>query len=269
MIKKTKFLKGTGSAIDKLTDTAPYFYCFFVLLVFLMTGYTASAQFTDTTNYHITYSSTGSINRTQDGNAYLLNNSLGFGLRKKDISLNLNGNYIYGKQNTVLTNNDLSSSLNVNLFKYVPFRHSFYWALVNYNTSVSLKVNNQAQGGIGFAYSFVDSKNAYLNISDGILYDQSDLMLRDTIHDVYHTYRNSFRLMFHFSIKDVVIIDGSNFLQNSFRRSSDYIIRSNTSLTFKLKKWIGFTTSLAFNKMNRTSSENLLLTYGLTIDKYF
>jgi hypothetical protein len=136
---------------------------------------------------------------------------------------------------------------------------------VNYNTSYSLKINNQLLAGGGVAYSVVDSKNAYLNFSDGVLYDQSDLL----INDIYHTYRNSFRVNFHFSFHDVVVLDGSNFLQNSFDRGSDYIIKSTTTASFKIRKWISLTTALTYNKMNITNSQNLLLTYGLTIDKYF
>jgi hypothetical protein len=253
-----------GKSNSTLTKPA-----FLILFVLLITGYNAHAQFNDTTHYHATLSSTGSINRTQDGNSFLLTNVLDFGMKRKDYSMNLNGNYVYGKQDNTLTNRDYNTLFNANLFRYTPFPHSFYWVLVSYNTSVSLKINNETEGGFGFAYSVIDSKNAYLNFSDGVLYDQSDLMVHDTIRDVYHTYRNSFRLMFHFAVKDILVLDGSNFLQNSFQRGSDYIIRSNTSLTFKLRKWIGLTTSLVYNKMNNTDSENLLFTYGLTIDKYF
>jgi hypothetical protein len=66
-----------------------------------------------------------------------------------------------------------------------------------------------------------------------------------------------------------VVIDGSNFLQNSLDRKQDYIIRSTTNLSFKLQKWLSLTTSLNYNRANRTQSENLLLTYGLTVEKYF
>jgi hypothetical protein len=230
----------------------------------------AIAQFNDTLHYHATFSSTGSINRTEDGNSYLLNNSFGFGVKKKEnLTLNLTSSFVYGKQNDDLTNRDFTTSFTANLFKYIPFKHSFYWALVNYNSSFSLKINDQTQVGAGLAYSVIDKKNVYLNFSDGVLYDQSNLMLKDTVHDIYNTYRNSFRLQFHFLIKDILVIDGTNFLQNSFQWGSDYIIHSNTSLTLKIKKWIGLTTALSYNKMNRTGSENLLFTYGLSIDKYF
>lgn len=233
------------------------------LLFFVLCAGAAHAQFNDTTHYHVVMASSGSINKTDDATAYLLNNSLNFGVKKKDITLNSTNTWIYGKQNNLLTNNDFSSSLFFNLYKTFP--HFYYWGLLNYNTSYSLKINNQLLGGLGVAYSLADQPNAYLNLSDGVLFDQSDLL----VNEIYHTYRNSFRLQYHFAIKDKFTLDGSNFLQNSFNNRHDYIIRSTTTLGVKLRKWISLTTSLTYNKMNITNSDNLIFTYGLTLDKYF
>jgi hypothetical protein len=236
-----------------------------VLMVFVVkAGY---GQFNDTTHYHMFFSPSGSINRTNDGRSYLINNRLGFNIKRKDISLNFNNSWVFGKQNTTLTNNDYSSSLDFNLYKTFP--HFFYWGLLNYNKSYSLKINNQVLAGAGIAYSVLETKNSYLNISDGLLYDQSDLILPDGAGDVYHTYRNSLRLMFRFNVKEIIVIDGSNFLQNSLDRRYDYIIRSNTNLSIKLRQWLSLTTSLNYARQNRTQSENLLLTYGINIEKYF
>ncbi|MFD0794019.1 DUF481 domain-containing protein [Mucilaginibacter litoreus] len=229
-------------------------------------GKTALAQFNDTTFYHTAFQSTGSINKTNDGTAYLLNNAFRFNVKRKDISFNFNNNWIYGKQNGNQSNNDFSSALDFNLYRTTQF---FYWGLANYNTSYSLKINNQLLAGLGIAYSIFDSANAYLNISDGVLFDTSDLILADNTPDKYTTYRNSFRLQFRFNIKDKVVVDGSNFLQNSFERGSDYNIRSTTNLSFKLQSWLALTTSLNYNRVNRTQSENLLFTYGLMLEKYF
>jgi hypothetical protein len=225
------------------------------------------AQFNDTTHYHTAFLSSGSINKTNDGTAYLLNNAFKFNVKKKAVSLNFNNNWIYGKQNGSVSNNDFSSALDFNLYKTFP--HFFYWGLANYNTSYSLKINNQLLAGAGIAYNFLDSPNAYLNLSDGLLFDTSDLMLANNTRDVYQTYRNSFRLQFKFNISDRVSIDGSNFLQNSLLRQSDFIIRSTTNLSFKVQKWLSLTTSLNYNRVNRTNSENLLFTYGLTAEKWF
>jgi hypothetical protein len=234
----------------------------FTLILLILASITARAQFNDTTHYHLNIASTGSINKTDDSKAYLLNNALSFAIKQKDFSLSSTNSWIYGKQNNLLTNNDYSSSLVFNLYKTFP--HFYYWGLVNYNTSYSLKINNQILAGGGIAYSFIDKKNAYVNLSDGLLYDQSDLVVINN----YHTYRNSLRLQFHFA-SDLFTLDGSNFLQNSFSRDNDYIIRTTTTLGIKLRKWISLTTALNYNKMSITQSDNLIFTYGLTLDKYF
>ncbi|RFZ94405.1 DUF481 domain-containing protein [Mucilaginibacter conchicola] len=244
--------------------------CFIFLMVCAVcvaVGNKACAQFNDSTFYHTAFQSTGSINKTRDGTAYLLNNGLKFNVKRKDVSLNFNNSWIYGKQNRNLTNNDFSSSLDFNLYKSIP--HFYYWGLANYNTSYSLKINNQLLTGAGIAYSIFDSANAYLNLSEGVLFDSSDLMLANNIRDEYTTFRNSLRLQFRFNINDRIVIDGSNFLQNSFERGNDFNIRSTTNLSFKVQKWLALTTSLNYNRVNRTLSENLLFTYGLTLEKWF
>lgn len=239
----------------------------FIFSLFLLSVNLCQAQFTDSTHYYAGFVSTGSANKTDDGDSYLLNNSIKFGMRKKSISLNLSNTWIYGKQDQSLTNNDFSSGLDFNLYKTFP--HFFYWGLANYNTSYSLKINGQLLAGAGAAYNIIDRKNALLNISDGILYDKSDLYLDDSVRDVYHTFRNSLRLLFRFSFNNIVILDGSSFLQNSLSYHNDYIIRSNYNLNIKLKKWLTFTTSFSYNKLKRTERENMLLSYGLTLEKYF
>lgn len=238
-------------------------------LLFLSVGLVrlALAQFSDSTHYQVSYLSSGSVNKTRDGTAYLLNNGLKFNVKKKDVSLNFNNNWVYGRQRDILTNNDFSSSLDFNLYKTFP--HFFYWGLANYNTNYSLKINNQLLTGLGIAYSFLDRDDAYLNLSNGVLYDKSDLLLDNTVREIYDTFRNSFRLIFRFNIKSFIVLESSSFWQQSFNYRYDYIIRSNTSLSFKLNDWISLTTALSYNRQNRTASENLLLTYGLTLQRYF
>jgi hypothetical protein len=189
-------------------------------------------------------------------------------MKKKTVALNFNNNWIYGKTDRVISNNDFTTSLDFDVFKG-DSAHFYYWGLANYVTSVSLKINNQLQAGLGAAYYFVNKKNTILNISDGILYDRGDLFLDDGTRDVYDTYRNSFRVLFKFVIKDIIVLDGNDFIQNSFTRRSDYIIKSTTNLSVKLKKWLALTTSYNYNRMNRTARENSLLSYGLTVEKYF
>jgi len=240
------------------------YFCFFTLL--LPAG-SCFAQFTDTTNYVINYTTGGSVNTTDDSKAYLLNNAVRFGIKKKTISLNFNNNWVYGKQNRQLTNNDFSSALDFNLYKTLP--HFFYWGLVNYNTSKSLKINNQLLAGAGIAYSIYDRENAYLNISDGILFDSSDLVLESDINDVYQTYRNSLRLSFNFVISKLIVLNSSSYLQSSLNYGDDYIVKSNSSLSFKVNRWLSLTTKYNYNRISRTKRENSLLSYGLTFERYF
>jgi hypothetical protein len=236
------------------------------LLAAFLLCQTSFAQFSDSTHHYIGLIASGSANQTDDGNSYLLNNALKFGVKKKSISLNATNSWVYGKQNEGLTNNDFSSSVDFNIFQTPQF---YYWGLANYNTSVSLKINNQLLTGLGLAYSVIESKNAYLNFSDGILYDKSDLYLQDTIRDVYDTFRNSFRVSFRFALKELAVLDGSSYIQNSLNYKNDYIIRSNVNLSFKIRKWLSLTTSLNYNRINRTQRENMLVSYGLKAEKYW
>ncbi len=232
-------------------------------LLIILNCFSLKAQYNDSTFYHLTLSATGSLNETNTGNAYLLNNSLNFGIKKKNIVLNSTSSWLYGKQNSQLSNNDFSSTLNFNLYPGIP--HFYYWGLLNYASSYSLKINHQTQAGLGIAYNFFDKENFNLNVSNGLLYDNSNLLSNNR----YHTYRNSLRLQYRIVIKELILFEGSNFLQNSLTNGNDYIIRSTNRLGIKLKKWISLTSSLNYNRMNITRSENLNLTYGITIDQYF
>lgn len=238
-----------------------------LIILVLLISQICKAQFSDSTSYLINYTSTGSINKTNDSRAYLLNNALKFGIRKKTISLNFNNSWIYGKQNQQLTNNDFSTSLDFNLYKMFP--HFFYWGLANYNVSKSLNINSQLQAGAGIAYNIFDRPEAYLNISDGILFDSSDLLLANGINNRYETTRNSFRLSFRFVVNKIITLNSTSFLQHALSDRHDYIIKSMSGLSLKVNRWLSFTTAYNYNKISRTSRENSLLSYGVTFERYF
>ncbi len=239
------------------------------LWAFIFTFFVAEAafgQFTDSVHYYFNYASTGSINKTRDGKSYLLNNGLKFSVQKKRITANLGSSWIYGKQDVNLTNNDFSVALDFNLYQTQRF---YYWGLTNYNSSYSLKINNQLLTGLGLAYNLIDKPNQKLNISDGILFDRSDLLLDGDIQEVYSTLRNSFRLWFKFAIWKIVVLENTSFIQNSLEYKDDYSIKSNSGVSLKLNSWLSFNTNLNYNKISRTDRENLLLSYGLKLEKYF
>lgn len=243
-----------------------------LFIVTLLTGQffcnTANAQFTDSTHHYINLTATGTINRTNGSSSYVFANGLKFSTRKEKWQLNSTNAWLYGEQQRVLTNNDFSSFWDFNFYPNGR-KKLYYWGLVSYEKSYSLKLNSRFQSGAGIAWSIIDDKNNYLNLSDGILYEKSNLSLTDSTNDKYNTFRNSFRLRFRHTIKDIVTIDGINFLQNSLSNKEDYIIKVNLNLSVKLRKWLSLTSSFTYNKLNRTASENLLFTYGITAEKYF
>jgi hypothetical protein len=226
----------------------------------------ASAQFSDTTSYLVGLTATGTYNQTNLIRTYLLNNTLRTGIRKKSVAVNGVCKWLYGKQNEKRTNNDLSATLDVNLYK--TFDHFYYWGLFVYNNIYSLRVNQQVQTGAGAAYNLIETKQLQLNLSDGIIYDYNDVLISDTIRDVYETYRNSFRLQVKYSIKNLNFRTAA-FIQNSFEYKNDFIIKGEMSLSIKVRRHLNFTMQGNYNRMSRTKKETIFLTYGLTYERYF
>lgn len=239
----------------------------FFFFLFNVCSISVCAQYSDSVFYYTGLSSTGTFNKTNENSSYLINNVLKLGAKKKSITLNSNNKFLFGKQNDELTNNDLSSIWDINLYKTFP--HFYYWGLFNYNSTYSLKVNNQLQAGLGIAYNIIHKKYLTVNLSDGLLYEYSDINIDDSIREIYQTPRNSFRLQIKWRIKDQFTFNGNGFLQNSLHDQKDYIIKSDLGLSVKLKKWLSISAAYSFNKVSRTKTENSFLTYGITIENYF
>lgn len=241
-----------------------------LMLISLSVTYTTSAQFNDSTNYYIRQNSTGTVNKTNDQNSYVLNNALRFSLYKKSISLNSNNSWIYGKQQDRLTNNDFTSTLDFDVYK--ARRSIYYWGLLNFEKSYSLAIDHRFQGGLGIGYYILDRDNFVLQISDGILYESSSLDSQEENPEVatgQQTLRNSFRFKVRYVFRESVTIDHIDYLQHSLEDRKDYILRSNTVIAVKLYKWISLSLSVNYNKISITERENLLLNYGVMLEKYF
>lgn len=239
------------------------------IFVFCLLTTIASAQFNDSTNYYTNLTSTGIINKTNDRDAYLLTNSFRFSIYKKSVSLNSGTTFIYGKQNGALSNQDFTSALDFNV--YNRREKLYYWGLASYEKNFSLKLDHRFQSGAGVGYNLINRPNALVIISDGILYEASKLKavnpeLADT---EYETFRNSLRLKFRFIIGGKFTIDGSDFIQHSLSDRHDYIVKSSTNLSYKILQWLSFTTSVNYNKLSLTGRENLLINFGLTMERYF
>lgn len=187
--------------------------------------------------------------------------------RKKPLDIGWNTKWLYGKQQNALVNNDITSLLDFSLYK--SFKNFYYWGLCFYNKSYSLRINNQMQTGIGVAYIVINNTHFKLNLSEGILYDYSDVSLQDTVRDVYGTLRNSFRLQARYHFQEIFNFSGTFYIQNSLQYRRDIIYKGDVDLAIRLKKWLSLTAKLTYNKFERTRRENLFVTYGFTIDQYF
>jgi hypothetical protein len=232
-----------------------------------------SVHYTDTTKYHGSWSATGNINNTNTFSSYLISNTVQASAARKKSALNLNTSWIYGSQSGTLTNNDFTATLDFNMYKTI--RHFYYWGLVNYNTSLSLRVNNLFQSGGGFGYNILDKKTAVILVSDGILFETGDLYQLfytgqpggETIRDRYSVFRNSFRLKYRFVIHDKVTLEGIELIQHSLATIHNYILNLTASGSVRLNKWLNVTTAFTFNKFTRTRSENTLITFGFTVTR--
>ena len=240
---------------------------FFVFVFGLFASLGSFAQFNDSVTQHAKLSVSGNINRTNLATTYLLNNEARYSMNKPRTVLNTLAAWVYGKQASLTTNNDFQVTTDFNLYNQK--KNFYYWGLANYTTSLSLRINNQLQTGLGAAYNLVNTTTSWINISNGLLFETSSVAAKNQGDEAYQTIRNSFRLAYRFVIRDLVIINGTNFLQNSLSDGSDYIIRTNNSAGIKLNRWLSFTAAINYNQFRRTSTENLLFTYGLTAEKYF
>jgi hypothetical protein len=141
--------------------------------------------------------------------------------------------------------------------------------LGTFDKSYSLKIKRRFQFGGGLSYDILRKNNNRINVSNGLLYESGNLTLPTGVEDNHQTWRNSFRLKYVFKIGDIFSISGTHFLQNSLGAWSDYNIKSASALSLKIYKWLAFTTALNYNKVNRLKTENMLVTVGLSAQKYF
>lgn len=241
------------------------FYGLFILIILLSNK--SIAQFNDSTHHLVNIASSGSFNSTADGITYLLNNAIRYGYKDDDFVFNGSAKWVYGNTPEKLTNNDFTSSLDFNLNKTFP--HFYYWGLLNFTTSYSLRINQQGQAGLGIAYRIIDQKNMMLSISEGVLHEQSDLVKDDNPHAVYSTFRNSLRLQYRLLHKNIVKASFIGYYQPSLEYAHDYIISTVTTVDVKVWKWLSLNATFTYNNISRTNRENVLITYGLIAERFF
>jgi hypothetical protein len=242
---------------------------FFLLLPIIIFNSTTitHGQFSDSVHHMINISLSGNFNRTNDGVTYLLNNGLKYSLRKKTFVMNSTSAWVYGNTPEKLTNNDFISTLDFNFYKTFP--HFYYWGLVNFTSSYSLKIKEQLQTGLGAAYKIIDKESMVFSISDGILFERSNIIQEDQTELQYQTFRNSFRLLLYLKYKELLTFNGTGFYQPSLTYGGDFIVTANASLNIRVWKWLSFSTAVTYNNVSRTQSENVQFTYGLVAERFF
>ncbi|MEO9020847.1 MAG: DUF481 domain-containing protein [Ginsengibacter sp.] len=244
-----------------------HYKTFLIFIPVILFSHLSFSQFNDSVHHRFSYSSTGIINKTKDVNSFVLTNAAAFEINQKKLSFNTAASWIYGKQQKTLSNNDLSAYANLDFLRSV--QKLYYWALINSDESYSLKINYRFQSGVGVGYTFVNKPGFNLIVSDGFLYETSDLTDPVLGKDIYQTVRNSFRIKYRWSYKSIFVLEGTQFIQPSLISLKDYILRSNNTLSVKLNKWLAINSSVGYNKISRTERENLLITYGLAVERYF
>ena len=253
-----------------ILQSLKYFWLNRISILFLFFMYTqyAQAQYDDTAVYYLKASLTGVYNKTNTTESYLTNNSLRFAVTKKRSLFNLTGGWVYGKQKTGLTNNDINVATDFNVYNNKQV--FFLWGYGAYDNNYSLKIDSRVQVGTGLGYDIVQSAFFSLSLSDGLIYEYSNYApSADPIYNDSEVMRNSFRLKYTLYVNKVIKVHGSNYWQQSFKNQIDYNLKLTNSLEFKIKKWLSLTIATTYNKINSTSRENFLLTYGLTFDKSF
>jgi hypothetical protein len=239
----------------------------FSLIITTVCSQYAAAQFSDSTHYVAGITANGNFSKTGDGMTSLFNNTVRFGTKFDKFHFNSAATWLYGKNPTKLTNDDWNAIADFNLFSNNP--QFYYWGLFNYTSSYSLRVNHQYQTGLGLAYRFFPEQPFNFSISDGILYEFSDINTSDTSRLHYETFRNSLRIRINYKYGDKVKIASVFFHQPSLQYKNDYILSSNTTVQIKIWKWINLSSGFTYNKVSRTNKENMVFTYGLTAERFF
>jgi hypothetical protein len=242
--------------------------CIITIFLFLISATSVYSQFSDSLNHRVRLSTSGTFNKTSNGTTYLLNNGANYSVKKKRFVMNSNTTWLYGGTLEKRTNNDVNSSLDFNVYNQkVP--DFYYWGLVNFTSSFSLKISEQVQSGVGVAYRIFNKEGFMVSISDGLLYERSNVIQPDSIEFRYQTIRNSLRLQLNWKHKELVTVTGAGFWQPSLTYRNDHIVTTNLNVGFKIWKWVTLNTALNYNLISRTEKENFILTYGVVFERFF
>jgi hypothetical protein len=237
-----------------------------LLVVFLASG-TAHAQFNDSINHYLYVGSTGTFSKTNDLNSYVLANNVKFTVSKKKVSFNTSNSWVYGKQSDVKSNDDFSSLIEFDFLKKQ--KRLYYWGNGTFDKSFSLKIDYRYQAGAGLGLNIAQQPNLVLNVTEGLIYETGSLIDKDLGERRYNIWRNSARVKYRWVIQDIVILDGYVLYQPSISTRNDVIFKTSTTLSVKVRKWLSLSSALTYNEITLTDRRNLIVTYGIVMERFF
>lgn len=191
----------------------------------------------------------------------IYNNQIGYSVEKNKLQLNAKAHWIYELQNKSLSKNDFNFALDFN-FYFQENKKFYVWGLNNYQTSFSLKIKNQYQAGLGLAYELINSNSFFLRISDGLIWEASDI-IKSEEELIYETWRNSLRIQFKYNYTDFLKFAFTSYWQPSLKDFNDQHLKMDASLALKIWKQLDFKLEGQYNLVTATDQRNVLISYGL------
>lgn len=237
------------------------------LIAVLISSGTALGQFNDSINHYIYVGSTGTFSKTNDLNSFVLANNLKFSVSKKKLSFNTANSWVYGEQSDVRSNNDFSSLIEFDFLKKQ--KRLYYWGNGTFDKSYSLKIDYRYQAGAGLGLNIAQDAKLVLNITEGLIYETGNLIDKDLGERRYDVWRNSARFKYRWVIQDIVILDGFVLYQPSISTRHDTIFKTSTTLSVKVRKWLSLSSALTYNEITLTDRRNLIVTYGVVMERFF
>ncbi len=239
----------------------------FTFLLLILSNAVAHAQFNDSINHYLYTGSTGTFTRTGDVSSYVISNNIKFTVSKKRFSFHTAHSWIYGKQASIRSNNDFSSLVEFDFLKNE--KRIYYWGSSTFDKSYSLKIDYRYQAGSGIGINLVQRPDLLINLTEGILYEKGNLIDRDLGERDYDVWRNSARVKYRWVIKDIIIFDGYAFYQPSISTRKDVIFKTASTLSVKVRKWLSLSSAITYNEITLTNRRNLVITYGVVLDRFF
>lgn len=237
------------------------------LLTLVLISRTAFGQFNDSINHYLYIGSTGTFSKTNDLASYVLANNIKFTVSKKRFSFHTANSWVYGKQSDIKSNNDFSSLAEFDFLKNE--KRLYYWGNATFDKSYSLKIDYRYQTGAGVGFNIVQNPKLLLNVTEGFIFENGSLIDKDLGERDYDVWRNSARFKYRWVIQDIIVLDGFVLYQPSISTSHDTIFKTATTLSIKVRKWLSLSSAFTYNEITLTDRRNLIITYGVVMERFF